>query len=352
MMRDQKALRVVMMITGKGLGGTKQAFLDTAVMLDDLGCDVTLVVRRHARLLQVIQETYPEWTEKVLCVDYWRWPHWPFVRGAVRQLRSIFEEQSADVIICHKPIDGLLSRLTEYGVPIVAVAHGFYKGASLRYLRSADHCVAVSHAVKTYLGAKPSCSVLPNAVNVSVKVVSSERTVPVLGTMCVFRRKKNIPLLLKACQRLKSQGVDFVLRIGGEGRQKFWLQFYAWLLGLEVEWVGWVTNKEKFFNEIDVFVVSSLTETFNICLIEAMSYQKPVVATRCGGPSEIVIDQQTGFLTPSGDAIVLADRLRELLIHPDLRRQMGQAGRRHVKESYSRDNVKKQWGMLLSEWVS
>ena len=81
-------------------------------------------------------------------------------------------------------------------------------------------------------------------------------------------------------------------------------------------------------------VVASEIEPFSMVVIEAMSYAKPVIATRCGGPDEILEDGRTGFLIPVGDSEALADRMLTLAGSPALRRQMGLAGRRRAESVY------------------
>ncbi|HEY2826902.1 MAG TPA: glycosyltransferase, partial [Pirellulales bacterium] len=68
-------------------------------------------------------------------------------------------------------------------------------------------------------------------------------------------------------------------------------------------------------------------ETFGVVLVEAMSFQLPVVATRWRGIPEIVDDGVTGFLIEAKKASAVADRLQQLQLNPDLRLAMGEAGR-------------------------
>ncbi|MGO9094514.1 MAG: glycosyltransferase family 4 protein [Bryobacteraceae bacterium] len=81
-------------------------------------------------------------------------------------------------------------------------------------------------------------------------------------------------------------------------------------------------------------VVASEFEPFSMVAIEAMSYAKPVIATRCGGPEEILDEGRTGFLIPVGDSETLAGRMLTLAGDPALRREMGLAGRRRAESVY------------------
>ncbi len=81
-------------------------------------------------------------------------------------------------------------------------------------------------------------------------------------------------------------------------------------------------------------IVPSEFEPFSMVAIEAMSYAKPVIATRCGGPQEIVQDGKTGYLIPVGDSDALAERMLRLTDNPALARRMGIAGTERMQSVY------------------
>ena len=66
-----------------------------------------------------------------------------------------------------------------------------------------------------------------------------------------------------------------------------------------------------------------------------MASGKPVVATAPGGPSETVVDGETGFLIPPSDASAMVKALEELLADPQKRISIGEAGRRRAREVFS-----------------
>ncbi len=86
---------------------------------------------------------------------------------------------------------------------------------------------------------------------------------------------------------------------------------------------------------IDILVVASLSEGFSLVTIEAMASSKPVVSTRCGGPEDIIIDGETGFLVPINDSNAISNKLLYLLENPDIAEKMGQNGRERVKHFYT-----------------
>jgi len=74
-------------------------------------------------------------------------------------------------------------------------------------------------------------------------------------------------------------------------------------------------------------------------VLEAMAHGRAVVATPVGGTPEVVADGETGLLVPPRDPDALADALRRLLDDPDLRRRMGEAGRRRVAADFTAERM-------------
>jgi glycosyltransferase involved in cell wall biosynthesis len=80
-------------------------------------------------------------------------------------------------------------------------------------------------------------------------------------------------------------------------------------------------------------------EPFGMVIAEAMAQARPVVATRGGGPSEIVEEGGTGLLVPPDDAAALANAMRMLGIDSALRDRMGARGRERARERFTSDRA-------------
>lgn len=78
----------------------------------------------------------------------------------------------------------------------------------------------------------------------------------------------------------------------------------------------------------------SRSESFSRTVLEASACGLPVIATRCGGPEEIVENGRTGFLIDIGDFAQCADKMSALCRKPDLAKQMGLAGRARVISTF------------------
>ena len=79
----------------------------------------------------------------------------------------------------------------------------------------------------------------------------------------------------------------------------------------------------------------SVSESFSNTCLDASAAGLPVVATRCGGPEEIIENKVTGVLVPVGDVTAMAERMGWLLEHPDQAAAMGEAGQRLVGERFA-----------------
>jgi glycosyltransferase involved in cell wall biosynthesis len=103
-----------------------------------------------------------------------------------------------------------------------------------------------------------------------------------------------------------------------------------------VTFTGLLENpmSEGVFPAADVFCLASRwQEAFGWVIAEAMSFRKPVVATRVGGIVEIIRHGETGFLVPPQDPAALAEAILQLLDHPR-RLEMGEAARRDVEQRF------------------
>jgi glycosyltransferase involved in cell wall biosynthesis len=103
------------------------------------------------------------------------------------------------------------------------------------------------------------------------------------------------------------------------------------------EWVhyaGEVADVGPWLARADVVWVPSLREGGRQTALEAMAAGRPVVASRLPGLAEVIDDGRTGYLVTPGDKAELCRQTRILIEHAELRREMGEAGRRHVKERF------------------
>lgn len=167
--------------------------------------------------------------------------------------------------------------------------------------------------------------------------------------MGILRESKGLMVLIDACGHLAQRGVPFELQVVGKFQSQDFesaVQKRVAALGIEqkVTFRGALDKDAKWqaFAEANVFCLPTFyeAETFGIVLLEAMSLALPVVATRWRGIPEIVADGTTGFLVNTHDAEAVAERLEQLQGDPELRQQLGAAGREKFLSEFT---AKKFW---------
>jgi glycosyltransferase involved in cell wall biosynthesis len=116
--------------------------------------------------------------------------------------------------------------------------------------------------------------------------------------------------------------------------------------------LGFRDDVRAILRDLDVFVLSSVSEGFPLVALEAMAAGKPVVMTKCGGVEEIVDDGNTGFLVAPRDSTALADRICEIVGNPREAYALGNRARARVGENFSLDRMIHDYESLYERLLS
>jgi glycosyltransferase involved in cell wall biosynthesis len=159
--------------------------------------------------------------------------------------------------------------------------------------------------------------------------------------LCVGRMvyKKGFDVLVRALAETPLAARPVTAVMVGQGDQWAAWQALGRALGVD-ERLRWVGNVPKdriavYYNLADMLVmpaVSRPADGLNVCVLDAMSCAKPVVASNVAGNSLAVVDGVTGLLVGEQDAPALAEALARLVDDPALRRRMGKAGRARIEQ--------------------
>lgn len=99
--------------------------------------------------------------------------------------------------------------------------------------------------------------------------------------------------------------------------------------------LGFRADTSDILAATSIHISTSLQETFGRTLIEAMAAKKPVIATRCGGPEEIILSGETGTVVMPGDVDAIASAALYLLENPNVIASYGSAGLQRVREKFT-----------------
>jgi glycosyltransferase involved in cell wall biosynthesis len=222
---------------------------------------------------------------------------------------------------------------------------------------SADRIICVSNSVRDHLlEDQPKAAKLVEVVRNGIPLPAEQsRTVekmrdelslaadlPVVGMIGRVSPWKGQEILVRAAAILRSEGIacQFVA-IGGvfddEIHHLDRLQETIRSLNLEnvVKIEGFRKDARELIAAFDMLVLPSiLPEPFGLVVAEAMAAGKPVIATAHGGPTELVVEGETGSLIPPNDPYALASAIKSLLADPDEAARLGRAGRKRLLDQF------------------
>jgi len=268
-----------------------------------------------------------------------------YVRAVLPTINRMRREFAFDVIHAHFTYpDGVAASLlgSLYGVPVVITEHALWlpwmreqalvRQQAVWAARTCSAHIAVSSAVRDQIvdvvGDSSKVSVIPNLVDGSVfsPAAGQQRVPGQILFVGIVRQAKGLDVLLRALREVRRIQPAIRLKVVGEPFYRSYrkdadrLTDLAAELGVAdcVEMVGKKSPAEtaRLMAESQVVVLPSRRESFGAVLIEALACGTPVVATRSGGPQDVVTPT-VGHLVPPDDAAALARALTDVLANPN-----------------------------------
>jgi glycosyltransferase involved in cell wall biosynthesis len=197
-------------------------------------------------------------------------------------------------------------------------------------LRDARSLLVWSEAARNFhllAGVKPErIAVIPPGIEIPATMERSFSEPPEILFVGTDFSRKGGDVLLAAWKKLQPSQAKLLL-IGGEVAD----------LPEEVEHHSYISPEElksRFYPHAQIFAFPTRAEGYGMVVLEAMAYGLAVVASRIGAIPEMVADGETGFLVEPEATSALAEKLAMLIANPEIRRKMGEAGRRRALELF------------------
>jgi len=171
-------------------------------------------------------------------------------------------------------------------------------------------------------------------VRAELGVAANEILIIHVGRMIPERDQITI---LQGVYELRKTFSSVRLMMIGEGPQRADLELSARTMGLEGSAI-FIGNRNEigdYLQAADIYVNSTLDEGFGIAVVEAMLSRVPVVLSDRGAHPELIVPGKSGLLYEGGNSHALASQLGLLVGDPNLRRRMGDNGRRHAQRRFS-----------------
>ena len=176
--------------------------------------------------------------------------------------------------------------------------------------------------------------------------IRSKYDIPQNAVVYVFigriTRDKGINELFEASkQMLETHSNTYLLLVGSqEVNQNVDETLYQWSKTFDrVVYCGYTNEVEKYLAASDIYLLPSYREGFGSAVVEAEAMGVPVIVSDIPGPTDAMINEKTGILTPKADAESLYKNMRFLYNNQELREIYGENGHIYVKESFEQKQL-------------
>ena len=168
----------------------------------------------------------------------------------------------------------------------------------------------------------------------------------IIGYHGRIAREKDLLTLFRAFIRLQSKYKEIKLLMVGDGVKEI-VDMFKKRHGVIV--VSAKRHVQEYLEAMDIYVLTSLTETTSLGTLEAMSCELPVIATRVGFVKDYIIDGINGFLIDKKQPYQLMKKIENLIEDSYARKRIGKEARKSIIKKFSRDNTVKRISELFDD---
>ena len=371
-----KKIKIILIISSLGHGGAQRVITYIASHLKREKYDISLILyEKKGSLLH-------ELSDHIHIYDFKKQTPWDFIR-LILSTRKVIRESNPDIVMSFLFYTNIVTGLallflkrkfklifSERNYPpqyLLRTPCGWIKKFLIKFTYpKADLVLPNSDLTKVALNnifnVRPErLKTIYNPIDLKSVIQKSQdkvghpffdsRDTQVIVSVGRLVPQKRIDRLLRAFFLVKKQ-IDIArLIIIGEGKLRAELSELAVKLNIQdlVEFVGFKENPYSWIAKSDIFVLSSDYEGFPNVLLESMACQTPIISTDCqSGPSEIIINGESGLLIPPGDEKEMANGIVKLLENKQLRDKIAENGMKRVAE-FSIEKILPQYEQIFEK---
>lgn len=342
-------------------GGAEQVFIDyCSILKNKLNHQVLAIVKNDAPYIHKLNELNIETKTTSNNFGY-------LDLLTINNIKKYLIEFDADIVLTHAGRSCTLAKLAIKKIKHKKVFH-IAVNHSMNVKRSigADIVISVNKPIfyKTIDAgqAENRSFVIHNGIDLEGfcftenKIDFSHKKTITLGAIGRLVEPKNFMATIKMMAILKNlehkYHKKFILRIAGDGEYKSELENAVKKLNLEneIKFVGWVSDIKNFFNNVDIFIMPSLRETFGLVVLEAMKYQKPIISSDADGPKEILRDNKDGLIVSLENKefeLKLAEAVIKIIEDSDLANKMVASAKTRLEDKFSLKAVEKSLSEII-----
>lgn len=290
-----------------------------------------------------------------------------FDNNAKDKIRKIIIKEKANIIHLHSTRAGILVTLVakDLEIPIIYTEHLYTKEyqpknkliywLQLKTFKNISpnitKVIAVSNAVKDCLiekkvFPKDKIEVIYNgvAVNIQPTTHNLQQNKIIIGSVGALELIKGYKYLLEAIGIIKEENREaynkIQVEIIGEGSKKEKLKNLAQKLKVEdkIRFLGKKENIQELMQNWDLYIQSSLSESFGLALAKAMSMGIPCIATNVGGMAE-VMNSDCGIFVPAKNSEKLSEAIIKLIIDKSLSLRLGKNAHKRITNKFSLEKM-------------
>ncbi|MDC9591409.1 glycosyltransferase [Xenorhabdus sp. XENO-10] len=295
-------MKLLHLINLQGFGGAERIFIEylkNSSFDNEILCTSNVINKHIASELSHFKINYANYIGSTSI----KYP--TFLRKLI--LNKKIKNRKADITIVWDFVPRLIRK--PKGTTFIYYDHGCswrypLNSRTNNFMNMLDGAISISNASKRVMELRfsPSFEIkkvlnrLPISTVSHTKKIKNDKTI-ILGTASRLTDIKGIGIAILTTIEMLKKGIDTKLIIAGDGEQKKALKNLATNLKLDknIDFIGYQSNMDDFYSDIDIYISTAITEPFGLSCIEALSHGIPVVYPLIDGQPEAIKNDFCGI---------------------------------------------------------